>query len=77
MAVETGDSGINHERAATRRRDQGIPIIAAYHFLVAAFCLIGTIVLAFLILMLGVVGATEDTGAFIGMFAIGAVFVVV
>jgi hypothetical protein len=58
------------------RPDQGTLLIAAYHFLVAAFFLLGTVVLAFLTFVLGIVGATEDAGAFIGMFAIGVIFLV-
>jgi hypothetical protein len=77
MTTEPGYSRTNHGQAATSRWDDGIRLIAAYHFLVAAFCLIGTIVLAFLTLLLGVIGTTEDAGAFIGMFALGAVFLVV
>jgi hypothetical protein len=73
---ETVNQSLNNAAPKPAPRDNGTLFIAAYHFVVAAFCLLGTMVLAFLTFVLGVVGLTEDAGAFIGMFAIGAVFLV-
>jgi hypothetical protein len=60
----------------TTRRDEGIRLIAGYHFLVAAFFLLCTVVLALPTFILAIVGVSEDAGAFIGMFAVGTIALV-
>ncbi len=59
-------------RAAVSRRDDGITLIALYHFLVSLLFLAGTVVLAVPGLILAIVAATEAPPAFIGMAVIGA-----
>lgn len=58
------------------RPDQGIQLIAGYHFVVAIFFLLGTVILAFPTVLLGILGFTDDPGAFIGMFAVGLIAMV-
>jgi hypothetical protein len=60
----------------TGRRDDGVLVIAGYHFVVAAFFLLGAVVLAFPTVLLGILGIVEDPGALIGMVVLGAVAVV-
>jgi hypothetical protein len=55
------------------RPDQGIQLLAGYHFVVAVFFVLGTVILAFPTVLLGIVGLAEDPGAFIGMFAVGLI----
>lgn len=58
------------------RPDQGIQLIAGYHFVVAVFFVLGTVILAFPTVLLGILGFTDDPGAFIGMFAVGLIAMV-
>jgi uncharacterized membrane protein (DUF2068 family) len=50
--------------------------LTAYHFGVAALFLLGTMVLSIPVFILGIVGVSEDAGAFIGMFAVGVIALV-
>lgn len=62
-----------------RDRDDGVTLLAIYHFVVAGVFLLATMVLALPTVILGVVGLTQDASAFIGMAAvvvIGAVTMV-
>lgn len=58
------------------RSDTGIQLIAGYHFVIALLFLLGTVILAFPTVLLGIVGVAEDPGAFIGMFAVGIIAMV-
>jgi len=58
------------------RPDQGVQLIAGYHFVVALFFLLATVVLAFPTALLAILGLTNDAGAFIGMFAVGIIAMV-
>lgn len=58
------------------RPDQGIQWLAGYHYVVAVFFLLGTVILAFPTVLLGILGFTDDPGAFIGMFAVGLIAMV-
>ena len=49
------------------QRDDGVTLIAAYHFFVALLFLFGTVLFAIPGAILGVVGVFEDAGAFIPM----------
>lgn len=53
--------------------DTGVQWIAGYHIVVALFFLLITVILAFPVVLLGILGITEDPGAFIGMFAVGII----
>ncbi|NJN84847.1 MAG: hypothetical protein HC802_22875, partial [Caldilineaceae bacterium] len=54
-------------------RDDGITLLAVYHFLVAGLFLLGTVVMAFPTVILGVIAIAQDPGALIGMFAVGLI----
>lgn len=60
-----------YEQPATGQRDDGVTLIAIYHFLVAGMFLIGTMVLAVPTIILAIVTVTEAPPAAIGMFAVG------
>ncbi len=62
--------------SASTRPGQGIQLLAGYHFVVAVLFLLVTVVMAFPTVMLGVLGFTDDPGAFIGMFAVGLIALV-
>lgn len=62
--------------AEPERSDAGVQLIAGYHFVIAILFLLATVILAFPTVLLGVLGLTEDPGAFIGMFAVGLIAMV-
>jgi hypothetical protein len=74
MPIESTDTG--PQQPAQGVRDQGVSLIAAYHFLVAGLFLMGTVTMSFPTLILGAVGILEDPGAFIGMLAVGMIALV-
>lgn len=59
------------------RRNDGITLIALYHFLVAGFFLIGTLIMAIPGVILGIVAVTDDSHALIGMAAVGFVGMII
>jgi hypothetical protein len=73
MTTETAHT---NEQAPQSRWTDGITLLAAYHFGVAALFLLGTMVLSIPVFILGIVGVSEDAGAFIGMFAVGVIALV-
>jgi uncharacterized membrane protein (DUF2068 family) len=73
MTTETAHTS---EQASQSRWTDGITLLAAYHFGVAALFLLGTMVLSIPVFILGIVGVSEDAGAFIGMFAVGVIALV-
>jgi hypothetical protein len=83
--IKQGDGGafMTTETAATNgqlstapQRLDGIMLLAAYHLGVAALFLLGAMVMSIPMFVLGVVGVAEDAGAFIGMFAVGVIALV-
>jgi hypothetical protein len=69
----TTDTANTNEQLSWSRRTDGVTLLAAYHFGGAALFLLGTMVLSIPTVILGVVGLAEDAGAFIGMFAVGII----
>jgi hypothetical protein len=61
----------NYELARRVQRDDGVTLIAIYHFIVALFFLLGTMALALPTLILAIVAVTGAPPAAIGMFAVG------
>ena len=59
-----------------QQRGDGLTLIAGYHFLVAGFFLVGTLILLLPTAILGIVGMADDPDAFIGMMAVGGVALV-
>lgn len=55
------------------RRDDGVTLIALYHFLVSLLFLAGTVALAIPGMILAIVAATEAPPVFIGMAVIGLI----
>ncbi len=55
------------------QRPDGVTLIAIYYFLASLLFLLGTLFMALPTGILGIVGLTEDAGAFIGMFALGVI----
>lgn len=55
------------------QRPDGVTLISIYYFMAALLFLFGTLIMALPTGILGIVGMTEDPGAFIGMFAVGLV----
>lgn len=55
------------------QRPDGVTLIAIYYYLIALMFLFGTLIMALPTGILGIVGITEDPGAFIGMFAVGLI----
>lgn len=60
-------------RNARRGRDDGVTLLAIYHFVVAGIFLLATMVLALPTLVLGIVGLTDEAGALVGMVAVGII----
>jgi hypothetical protein len=56
---------------ATVQRDEGVTLIAFFHFLISAAFLLATVVLAFPTLLFGLAAVTVEAGAVIAMFAVG------
>lgn len=62
------------EQPSTRRkRDDGITLLALYHFVVAAGFLIGTVALMIPATITAIVGIVEDPGALIATFILGLI----
>jgi hypothetical protein len=53
------------------RRSDGLTIVAAYHFVVAALFLVGTLIMTVPTFILGIVALAEEPDAIIGLFAVG------
>lgn len=58
------------------RRSDGITLVAAYHFVVAALFLIGTVIMALPTLIFGIVTLAEAPDAAIGFIATGFIAMV-
>ncbi len=55
------------------RRTDGLTVIAAYHFVIAAMFVLGALLFSIPTVILGIVGVVEDAGAFIGMAAVALI----
>jgi hypothetical protein len=53
------------------RRSDGITLVAAYHFVVAALFLVGTLIMTVPTFILGIVTLAEEPDAIIGVVAVG------
>ena len=53
------------------RRSDSITLVAAYHFVVGALFLVGTVIMAVPTLILGIVTLAEEPDAAIGLVAVG------
>ncbi|MEX1020734.1 MAG: hypothetical protein WDZ49_13805 [Litorilinea sp.] len=62
---------------AVQAQEQGIVLIAVYHFVIGAIFLLATMVLAMPTAILAVIGVTQAAPALLGMFAVGLVTAVV
>ena len=60
-------------KALWHERNDGLTIIAGYHFVVAALCLLGTLIMMIPTGILGIVSVVEDSDALIAMFIVGAI----
>jgi hypothetical protein len=58
------------------KRSDGITLVAAYHFVVAALFLVGTMIMTIPTFILGIVTLAEEPDAIIGLFAVGFIAVV-
>lgn len=65
-------AGTNNVQVWSRRSD-GITLVAAYHFVVAAIFLLGAVLMALPTLVLGIVTIAEEPTALIGFVAVGFV----
>lgn len=63
--------------AGTSRQDQGIVLIALYHFVIGAIFVLATTVLAMPTLLLAFIGLVEAPPAFIGVVALALIATVV
>jgi hypothetical protein len=66
-----------HNGAANKplwnERSDGLTVVAGYHFVVAALCLLGTLIMMIPTGILGIVSVVEDSDAVIAMFIVGTI----
>ena len=60
----------------TKQREDGVTLLAMYHFLLAGLTLLGTIGLSIPTVITGIVGVVEDSDALIATFILGSLAVV-
>lgn len=65
-------AGVNSVQTWSKRSD-GVTLVAAYHFVVAAIFLVGAVLMALPTLILGIVTLAEEPTVFIGFVAVGFV----
>ena len=67
MSVETnppvGDANVSDE--VQPARDDGVTLIAVYHFLLGGFCLLITVLIAIPTLITGIIGIMQDPEVFV------------
>ncbi len=72
----TRPNGASGTRAVRAEREDGVTLIALYHFLLAGLVLLGTIGLSIPTVITGIVGVVEDSDALIATFILGSLAMV-
>ena len=76
---QTAAGGVRQQTlpaAASKPREDGVTLLAMYHFLLAGLTLLGTVGLSIPTVITGIVGVVEDSDALIATFILGSLAVV-